>query len=138
MGKHHTILLANFFAQSEALMKGKTEGEVRSELEASGLSVDKTEKLIPAKTFAGNKPSNSFLFKKLTPETLGALIALYEHKIFTQGVIWNINSFDRMGVELGKQLAKVIEREIEGDESISSHDSSTNGLINYYKTIRSD
>ena len=138
MGKHHTILLANFFAQSEALMKGKTEGEVRSELEASGLSVDKTEKLIPAKTFAGNKPSNSFLFKKLTPETLGALIALYEHKIFTQGVIWNINSFDQMGVELGKQLAKVIEREIEGDESISSHDSSTNGLINYYKTIRSD
>jgi glucose-6-phosphate isomerase len=138
MGKHHTILLANFFAQSEALMKGKTKEEVRSELAASGLSGDEIEKLIPAKTFAGNRPSNSFLFKELTPETLGALIALYEHKIFTQGVIWNINSFDQMGVELGKQLAKVIEPELEGDESIFSHDSSTNGLINYYKTIRSD
>jgi len=138
LGKHHTILLANFFAQSEALMKGKTGDEVRSELELSGSSGDELEKLIPARTFDGNKPSNSFLFEELTPETLGSLIALYEHKIFTQGVLWNINSFDQMGVELGKQLAKVIEPELEGDESISSHDSSTNGLINYYKTIRSD
>ncbi len=138
LGKHHTILIANFLAQTEALMKGKTEEEVRTELAASGLPGDELEKLIAAKTFEGNKPSNSLLFKELTPETLGSLIALYEHKIFTQGVIWNINSFDQMGVELGKQLAKVIEPELEGDEFISSHDSSTNGLINYYKTIRSE
>ena len=138
MGKHHIILIANFLAQTEALMKGKTGEEVRAELEASGLSGQELERLVPAKTFAGNRPTNSFVFKKLTPETLGSLIALYEHKIFTQGVIWNINSFDQMGVELGKQLAKVIESELEGDESISSHDSSTNGLINYYKTLRSD
>jgi glucose-6-phosphate isomerase len=138
MGNHHTILIANFLAQTEALMKGKTGEEVRAELEASGLSGQELERLVPAKTFEGNRPTNSFVFKKLTPETLGSLIALYEHKIFIQGVIWNINSFDQMGVELGKQLAKVIEPELEGDESISSHDSSTNGLINYYKTLRSD
>jgi glucose-6-phosphate isomerase len=138
MGKHHTILVANFLAQTEALMKGKSEKEVRAELTGSGLSVQELERLVPAKTFEGNRPTNSFVFKKLTPETLGSLIALYEHKIFTQGVIWRINSFDQMGVELGKQLAKVIEPELEGDESISSHDSSTNGLINYYKTLRSE
>jgi glucose-6-phosphate isomerase len=138
MGKHHTILIANFLAQTEALMKGKSEEEVRAELTGSGLSVQELERVVPAKTFEGNRPTNSFVFKKLTPETLGSLIALYEHKIFTQGVIWKINSFDQMGVELGKQLAKVIEPELEGDESISSHDSSTNGLINYYKTLRSD
>jgi len=118
-------------------MKGKTEKEVRAELTASGLSVDELERLVPAKTFEGNRPSNSFLFKELTAETLGSLIALYEHKIFTQGVIWKINSFDQMGVELGKQLAKVIEPELKGDGSISSHDSSTNGLINYFKRVRS-
>jgi len=138
MGNHHTILIANFLAQTEALMKGKTEEEVRAELTASGLSVHELERLVPAKTFEGNRPSNSFLFKKLTPETLGSLIALYEHKIFTQGVIWKINSFDQMGVELGKQLAKVIEPELEGDGSISSHDSSTNGLINYFKRVRTE
>jgi glucose-6-phosphate isomerase len=137
MGNHHTILIANFLAQTEALMKGKSEEEVRAELTGSGLSGQELEILVPAKTFEGNRPTNSFVFKKLTPETLGSLIALYEHKIFTQGVIWKINSFDQMGVELGKQLAKIIEPELEGDESISSHDSSTNGLINYYKTLRS-
>ena len=138
MGNHHTILIANFLAQTEALMKGKTEEKVRAELTASGLSDHDLERLVPAKTFEGNRPTNSFFFKELSPETLGSLIALYEHKIFTQGVIWKINSFDQMGVELGKQLAKVIEPELEGDESVSSHDSSTNGLINYYKTLRSD
>jgi glucose-6-phosphate isomerase len=136
LGNHHDILISNFLAQTEALMQGKTEDEVRIELERSGLSGEELESLIPAKTFEGNRPSNSFLFKELTPETLGSLIALYEHKIFTQGVIWNINSFDQMGVELGKQLAKTIEKELRGDEPVSSHDSSTNGLINYYKSIR--
>jgi glucose-6-phosphate isomerase len=138
LGQHHTILIANFLAQTEALMRGKTEEEVRTELAESGLSGEQLEILVPAKTFEGNKPSNSFLFEELTPETLGSLIALYEHKIFTQGVIWNINSFDQMGVELGKQLAKAIEPELEGEESISSHDSSTNGLINYFKSIRTE
>jgi len=138
MGKHHTILMANFLAQTEALMKGKTAEEVRAELAASGLSGHELERLVQAKTFDGNRPSNSFMFKKLTPETLGSLIALYEHKIFTQGVVWKINSFDQMGVELGKQLAKVIEPELEGDGSVTSHDSSTNGLINYFKKIRTE
>jgi glucose-6-phosphate isomerase len=136
LGIHHDILISNFLAQTEAMMKGKTKGEVRTELEGFGLSGPELENLIPAKTFEGNRPSNSFLFKELTPETLGSLIALYEHKIFTQGVIWNINSFDQMGVELGKQLAKTIENELQGDEAVFSHDSSTNGLINYYKSIR--
>ena len=138
MGKHHTILIANFLAQTEALMKGKTGEEVKAELKASGLSGQELERLVPAKTFEGNRPSNSFLFKKLTPEALGSLIALYEHKIFTQGVIWKINSFDQMGVELGKQLAKVIQPELERDGPISSHDSSTNGLINYFKRMRTE
>jgi len=138
MGKHHSILMANFLAQTEALMKGKTEEAVRAELAASGLSSHELDRLVPSKTFEGNRPTNSILFKKLTAETLGSLIALYEHKIFTQGVIWKINSFDQMGVELGKQLAKVIEPELEGDGSISSHDSSTNGLINYFKRVRSE
>jgi glucose-6-phosphate isomerase len=138
MGNHHTILIANFLAQTEALMKGKCGEEVRAELEASDLSGQELERLVAAKTFGGNRPSNSFLFKKLTPETLGSLIALYEHKIFTQGVIWKINSFDQMGVELGKQLAKVIQPELEGDTSVSSHDSSTNGLINYFKRVRTE
>ena len=138
LGQHHLILMANFLAQTEALMRGKTDPEVRAELEASGLEGDELEKLVAAKSFEGNRPSNSFLYKELSPETLGSLIALYEHKIFTQGVIWNINSFDQMGVELGKQLAKVIEPELEGDGSISSHDSSTNGLINYFKKMRTE
>ena len=136
IGQHHKLLIANFLAQTEALMKGKTDEEVRAELADSGLSAEELDKLVPAKVFEGNKPSNSFLFKELTPEILGSLIAFYEHKIFTQGAIWEINSFDQWGVELGKQLAKAIEPELEGDELISSHDSSTNGLINYYKSIR--
>jgi glucose-6-phosphate isomerase len=138
LGEHHAILISNFLAQTEALMKGKTGEEVLVELAAEGHSGDKLEKLVPAKIFEGNKPSNSFLFKELTPETLGSLIALYEHKIFTQGAIWNINSFDQWGVELGKQLAKAIEPELKGEAAIISHDSSTNGLINYYKSIRSE
>jgi glucose-6-phosphate isomerase len=136
LGEHHKLLIANFLAQTEALMKGKTEEEVRAELADSGLSDEALDKLVAAKMFQGNKPSNSFLFKELTPETLGSLIALYEHKIFTQGAIWEINSFDQWGVELGKQLANVIAPELEGDEQITSHDSSTNGLINYYKCLR--
>ena len=136
LGDHHTILISNFLAQSEALMKGKTADEVRAELTAQGISGEQLEKLVPAKSFEGNRPSNSFLFKKLTPKTLGSLIALYEHKIFTQGIIWNINSFDQMGVELGKQLAKSILPELAGEDEVTSHDSSTNGLLNYYKSIR--
>jgi glucose-6-phosphate isomerase len=137
IGQHHEILLSNFFAQTEALMKGKTAEEVRAELKGSKLSAEELEKLVPQKMFAGNKPTNSILFRKVTPRTLGSLIALYEHKIFTQGVIWDINSFDQWGVELGKQLAKAILPELKGPEQVSSHDASTNGLINYYKEVRS-
>jgi len=133
-GVHHPILLSNFFAQTEALMKGKTEKEVREELEKSGLKGEALEKLIPHKVFLGNKPTNSFLFSKLTPKTLGNLIAMYEMKIFVQGVIWKINSFDQWGVELGKQLAKNILPELLKEGEVTSHDSSTNGLINYYKS----
>ncbi|MBK6327405.1 MAG: glucose-6-phosphate isomerase [Chloroflexi bacterium] len=136
VGNHHTLLLSNFFAQPEALMKGKTAVEVRAELGDSSLSGDELEALVAAKTFAGNRPSNAFLFKRVTPETLGSLIALYEHKIFTQGVIWDINSFDQMGVELGKVLAKAILPELAGVGQVSSHDSSTNGLINAFKAMR--
>jgi glucose-6-phosphate isomerase len=136
IGDHHTLLLSNFFAQPEALMKGKTGTEVRAELEGQGLDEAQLELLVAAKTFSGNRPSNSFLFKKLTPETLGSLIALYEHKIFTQGIIWNVNSFDQWGVELGKVLAKAIVFELESETAVTSHDSSTNGLINAYKKLR--
>ncbi|MCX7669775.1 MAG: glucose-6-phosphate isomerase, partial [Anaerolineae bacterium] len=136
IGQHHTLLLANFFAQTEALMKGKTPAEVRSELVRQGVPADRLELLVAAKTFEGNRPTNSLLFKKLTPRVLGNLIALYEHKIFTQGVIWQINSFDQMGVELGKQLANVILPELAGEDAVTSHDSSTNGLINAYKAMR--
>lgn len=136
VGEHHPILLSNFFAQTEALMKGKTADEVRAELKGSKLSAEALEKLVPQKMFAGNKPTNSILFKKLTPRTLGMLIAMYEHKIFTQGVIWNINSFDQWGVELGKQLAKAILPELKGDVPVTSHDASTNGLINHFKANR--
>jgi glucose-6-phosphate isomerase len=136
LGQHHPILLSNYFAQTEALMKGKTAAEARAELKTSGLSPATLETLVAAKTFPGNKPTNSFLYPKLTPETLGALIALYEHKIFTQGAIWNINSFDQMGVELGKQLAKVILPELTDDREVTTHDASTNGLINYCKQMR--
>ncbi|MBM2840570.1 MAG: glucose-6-phosphate isomerase [Bacteroidetes bacterium] len=134
IGDHHQILLSNFFAQTEALMKGKTTEEARTELLASGMSGEALEKLLPHKVFEGNRPTNSIMFKKLTPRTLGSLIALYEHKIFVQGIIWRINSFDQWGVELGKQLAKAILPELQQPGSVSSHDSSTNGLINFYKT----
>ena len=136
IGNHHTLLLSNFFAQPEALMKGKTAAEVREELEGQGYSGEKLELLVAAKTFTGNRPSNSFLFRRLTPETLGSLVALYEHKIFTQGVIWDINSFDQWGVELGKVLANVIGPELESDEEVTGHDASTNGLINADKRLR--
>ncbi len=134
IGEHHPILLSNFFAQTEALMNGKTKEEVAAELQ----EMDKQErkKLIPFKVFEGNRPTNSFLFKEITPFSLGSLIALYEHKIFTQGIIWNIFSFDQWGVELGKQLAKKVLPELDGDKQITSHDSSTNGLINKYKEWR--
>ena len=133
MGAHHDILLANFFAQTEALMKGKTEAEARTELTQEGLKGEALEKLIPHKVFPGNRPTNSILVQRFDPKTLGSLIALYEHKIFVQGAIWNINSYDQMGVELGKQLAKKIEPELSSPGVISTHDSSTNQLINEYK-----
>ena len=130
---HHPILMSNYFAQTEALAFGKDADTVRAELAASGLDEDSIAKLLPHKVFEGNKPTNSFLFEKLTPRTLGSLIAMYEMKIFTQGAIWNINSFDQWGVELGKQLAKKIYPELQAEGDVTSHDSSTNGLINHYK-----
>ncbi len=136
VGEHQDILLANFFAQTEALAFGKTEEEVFAELKSSGKSEEEIEKLLNYKIFAGNTPTNSFLFKELTPFTLGQLIALYEHKIFVQGVIWNIFSFDQFGVELGKILAGKILPELDAEGQIETHDSSTNGLINYYKSNR--
>jgi glucose-6-phosphate isomerase len=136
LGEHHAILIANFLGQTEALMKGKPTAEARAELAAAGVPASELDLLAAAKTFEGNRPSSSFLYKRLTPETLGMLIALYEHKIFTQGVIWNVNSFDQMGVELGKQLAKAIEPELKGDAHVGSHDASTNGLINAFKAWR--
>jgi glucose-6-phosphate isomerase len=136
VGEHHALLLSNFFAQPEALMKGKTEAEVRAELTAQGLSGDALEALVPHKVFDGNRPTNSILVKQIDPFTLGQLIALYEHKIFVQGVIWNINSFDQWGVELGKQLAKVILPELQSNGVISGHDASTNALINAYKELK--
>uniref|UniRef100_T1E2J5 Glucose-6-phosphate isomerase n=1 Tax=Psorophora albipes TaxID=869069 RepID=T1E2J5_9DIPT len=133
-GAMHKILLANYLAQTEALMMGKTEDQARGELEKAGMSGEQLEKLLPHKVFTGNRPTNSILVKKVTPFTLGALIAMYEHKIFTQGVIWDVNSFDQWGVELGKQLAKAIEADLVNSNKITSHDSSTNGLINFIKT----
>ncbi|MGI4749536.1 MAG: glucose-6-phosphate isomerase [Janthinobacterium lividum] len=135
-GEHHPILLSNFFAQTEALMNGKTEEEVKEELKASGKTDEEIKKLAPFKVFEGNRPTNSILLKMITPRALGSLIAFYEHKIFVQGIVWNIFSFDQWGVELGKQLAVKIQKELKGDESVSAHDSSTNGLINQYKTWR--
>jgi glucose-6-phosphate isomerase len=136
VGEHHDILLSNFFAQTEALMKGKTEDEVVGELRSSGRRDEEVKRLSPFKVFRGNKPTNSILVKRLSPGTLGGLIAMYEHKIFVQGVIWNIFSFDQWGVELGKQLAKKILPELKDDSEVSSHDSSTNGLINSFKEMR--
>ncbi len=125
MGRHHDILLANFFAQTEALMKGKMADEVKAE-----------PSLVPHKTFTGNRPTSSIMLPEITPFTLGQLIAAYEHKIFVQGTIWNIFSFDQWGVELGKQLAVAILPELEGTSAVTSHDASTNGLINRYKRMR--
>jgi len=138
LGIHHATLVSNFLAQTEALMRGKTCDEARAEVLAEGKETDpeRIEMLALAKTFPGNKPSNSFLYQKLTPETLGKLIAFYEHKVFVQGAIWNINSFDQMGVELGKQLAKTVLKDMEDEDPVSSHDSSSNGLLNYYKALR--
>lgn len=136
VGEHHRILLSNFFAQPEALMRGRTLEEVREELKGQALDIEEAERLAPHKVMTGNRPSNALLMKEITPYALGRLIALYEHKIFVQGVIWNINSYDQWGVELGKQLAKVILPELEGGEDVGSHDSSTNGLIRHYKRLR--
>ena len=136
IGDHHEKLMSNFFAQTEALLNGKSAPQVKEELRKQGLSPQEIKKLTPFKVFKGNKPTNSILVKKLTPFALGELIALYEHKIFTQGVIWNIYSFDQWGVELGKQLANKILPELLDNRPIKSHDSSTNGLINAYKRMR--
>lgn len=133
LGEHHKILLSNFFAQTEALMKGKTTAEAKAELEKSGVTGAELEKILPHKVFKGNRPTNSIMFKKLTPKVLGSLLAMYEHKIFVQGMIWQVNPYDQWGVELGKQLAKVIYPELENDSKINSHDSSTNGLMNWWK-----
>ena len=138
IGDHHQKLMANFFAQTEALMNGKSGEEVLSELREKGFSEDEIRKLLPYKIFEGNRPTNSILVKEITPYTLGALIAMYEHKIFVQGVLWNINSFDQWGVELGKQLAGNILPELEGSEKVSSHDTSTNGLINTFITFKNE
>jgi glucose-6-phosphate isomerase len=136
LGDHQDKLLANFFAQTEALAFGKSEAEVRAELEKQGLAGEALEQLVPYKVFTGNRPTTSILYQELTPHRLGSLIALYEHKIFVQGVVWNINSFDQWGVELGKQLANKILPELAGAAPVTSHDSSTNGLIDYYKALR--
>ncbi|RXF67616.1 glucose-6-phosphate isomerase [Arcticibacter tournemirensis] len=136
VGTHHTLLLSNFFAQTEALMNGKTEEEVVAELKTSGKSEEEVAALAPFKVFEGNRPTNSILVKKVSPETLGSLIAMYEHKIFVQGIIWNVFSFDQWGVELGKQLASKILPELQGKDTVKTHDSSTNGLINQYKAWR--
>lgn len=136
IGDHHLKLLSNFFAQTEALMNGKTEEEAQKEMEAQGIPVEQIARLLPYKVFSGNRPTHSFLIKKITPFTLGQLIALYEHKIFVQGIIWNIYSFDQWGVELGKQLANKILPELQDDSEVNRHDASTNGLIKAYKGMR--
>ncbi|MFA6946453.1 MAG: glucose-6-phosphate isomerase [Pedobacter sp.] len=136
IGKHHLLLLSNFFAQTEALMNGKSREEVEEELKAAGKNAHEIEKLAPFKVFEGNRPTNSILIRRITPHTLGSLIAIYEHKIFVQGIIWNIFSYDQWGVELGKQLAGRILPELEDDQPVSGHDASTNGLINQYKVWR--
>lgn len=136
IGDHHQKLLSNFFAQTEALAKGKSLEEVKKEMKAAGKSDEQIEKIAPHRVFEGNRPTNSILVKKITPYTLGSLIAMYEHKIFVQGVIWDIFSFDQWGVELGKVLANGILPELKGDEEVTSHDGSTNGLINAYKKMR--
>ncbi len=137
VGEHHRILLSNFFAQTEALLKGKTREEAVEEMRREGRTEGEIQRVSPYRAFEGNRPTNSIIFKELTPRVLGSIIAMYEHKIFVQGVIWNIFSFDQWGVELGKQLASKILPELQNDEPTTSHDSSTNGLINFYKSVRS-
>jgi glucose-6-phosphate isomerase len=136
IGEHHAMLLSNCFAQTEALMLGKTEAEARTELIAQGLTGNALESLLPCKVFPGNRPTNTLLFDRLDPYTLGKLIALYEHKIFVQSVVWNINAFDQWGVEFGKQLANKLLPELRSEKDITSHDSSTNNLINLYRKRR--
>jgi glucose-6-phosphate isomerase len=136
VGEHHAILLANCFAQTEALMIGKTKDEARAELAAAGMPEEQLAALLPHKVFPGNKPTNTLLFDRLDPHTLGMLIALYEQKVFVQGIIWNINSFDQWGVELGKQLASKILPELSGQPAQSEHDASTSSLIAYYRNSR--
>jgi len=136
IGQHHEILLANFFAQTEALMKGKTPEEARAELVAAKTPADKIDALSVHKSFTGNRPTTSIVVQRITPRTLGSLIAMYEHKIFVQGIVWDIYSFDQWGVELGKQLASKILPELAGGAKVGSHDASTNGLINLYKSRR--
>jgi glucose-6-phosphate isomerase len=136
IGNHHELLLANFFAQTEALMNGKPEDQVRAELVAHGMAAADIDFLAPHRVFDGNRPTNTIMFKKLDPHTLGAIIALYEHKVFTQGIIWDICSFDQWGVELGKQLAKEIIPELADPHPVETHDSSTRGLINMWKRWR--
>jgi glucose-6-phosphate isomerase len=138
IGDHHAVLLSNFFAQAEALMRGKTYDEVKAELKKEGRSKAEIERLAPYRTFEGNRPTNSILFRQLTPRVLGSLIAMYEHKIFVQGVIWNIFSFDQWGVQLGKQLARRILPELAADRPITTHDASTNGLMNAFKQMRGE
>jgi glucose-6-phosphate isomerase len=135
VGEHHKILMSNFLAQTEALMRGRSLAEAQAECKAQGLSEQESERRLPHMVFEGNRPTNSILFRRLTPRTLGSLIALYEHKIFVQGVIWNINSFDQWGVELGKKLARVILAELDEPGEVSGHDASTNALINRYKRL---
>lgn len=136
VGPHHDMLAANCFAQTEALMRGKNDTEARSELEAAGCSQEEIEALLPHKLFPGNRPTNTLLLDELSPERLGSLIAMYEHKVFVQGVVWQINSFDQWGVELGKQLAKAILPELTAETGTSTHDSSTNALIERYRKAR--
>jgi glucose-6-phosphate isomerase len=136
VGQHHDILLANCFAQTEALMRGKTQEEAREELASQGLGEERITTLLPHKVFPGNRPTNTLLLDELTPAALGSLIALYEHKVFVQGIVWSINSFDQWGVELGKQLAKAILPEFDSGHDIASHDASTNSLINLYRESR--
>lgn len=131
LGRHHAILVANCLAQSAALMQGKTEQQVRAELSEQGLSDDELEQVLPYRVFVGNRPSNTLLYRQLTPHTLGCLLALYEHKVFVQGWIWNINSFDQWGEELGKEIAKALLPEVQGRKPIGEHDSSTQGLLQF-------
>jgi glucose-6-phosphate isomerase len=136
LSDHHEKLLSNYFAQTEALMNGKTLDEVEEELSKAGMSKEEIAFHSPYRVFEGNRPSNSILLKKITPRALGSLIALYEHKIFVQGIVWNVFSFDQWGVELGKVLAKKILPELTSSGEVSSHDASTNGLINYFKRLK--